>query len=208
MGSSAKYVGLDVHQATTVLSVRDGSGRVLARSVVATEDGALTGFLGSLRGNVSVALEEGTQAQWLHDLLEPVVARVVVCDRRGKARRGNKGDQVDADELSEALRTGALRAVYHGSPHQATLSELARAYRSVVADATRVMQRLKSLFRARGIKAPGARVYHPANRSLWLDKLPKGGARFRAEVLYAQLDALRELRPRVKATMVARPGRR
>ena len=127
MLSSAKYVGLDVHQATTVLSVRDGSGRVLARSVVATEEGALTGFLGSLRGNVSVALEEGTQAQWLYDLLEPVVDRVVVCDRRGKARRGNKGDQVDADEHSEALRAGALRPVYHRSPHQATLSELARA---------------------------------------------------------------------------------
>lgn len=207
MRSSAKYVGLDVHQATTVVSVREGSGRVLARSVLATEDGALTDFLGGLRGKVSVALEEGTQAQWLHDLLEPVVDRVVVCDRRGKARRGNKGDQVDADELSEALRTGALRAVYHGSPHQATLSELARAYRSVVADATRVMQRLKSLFRARGIKAPGARVYHPANRAQWLDKLPKGGARFRAEVLYAQLDALRELRPRVKAAMVTEARR-
>ena len=111
MRFSAKYVGLDVHQATTVVSVREGSGRVLARSVIATEDEALTDFLGSLRGKVSVALEEGTQAQWLHDLLEPVVDRVVVCDRRGKSRRGNKGDQVDADELSEALRTGALRSV-------------------------------------------------------------------------------------------------
>ena len=207
MGSSAKYVGLDVHQATTVLSVRDGSGRVLARSVVATEAETLTRYLGSFRGNVSVVLEEGTQAQWLHDLLEPVVDRVVVCDRRGRSRRGNKGDQVDADELSEALRTGALRAVYHGSPHQATLGELARAYRSVVADATRVMQRLKSLFRARGIKTPGARVYHPSTRSQWLDRLPPGGARFRAEVLYAQLDVLRELRPKVKSAMVCEARR-
>ncbi|MDP2957011.1 MAG: hypothetical protein Q8N53_11375 [Longimicrobiales bacterium] len=64
MRSWAKYVGLDVHQATTVLSVRDGSGRVLARSVVATEEGALTGFLGSLRGNVSVVLEEIADDIW------------------------------------------------------------------------------------------------------------------------------------------------
>ncbi|MHB1195068.1 MAG: hypothetical protein ACYC6F_18755 [Longimicrobiales bacterium] len=57
MGSPAKYVGLDVHQATTVLSVRDGSGRVLARSIVATEAETLTRYLGSFRGNVFVAVQ-------------------------------------------------------------------------------------------------------------------------------------------------------
>lgn len=38
---SSKYVGLDVHQATTVTTVREESGRVLARSVVPTEAAAL-----------------------------------------------------------------------------------------------------------------------------------------------------------------------
>ncbi len=33
MTRTTKYVALDVHQATTVASVRDDSGRVLARSV-------------------------------------------------------------------------------------------------------------------------------------------------------------------------------
>jgi transposase len=207
MKRTAKYVGLDVHQATTVAAVRDPGGRVIARSVLATEEEALAGFFEGMRGRVSVALEEGTQAQWLHDLLEPMVDRVVVCDRRGKKRQGNKGDQVDADEISDLLRLGSLRAVYHGSPHQATLSELARTYRTVVADATRVMQRIKALFRARGIKTPGTRVYQVAARREWLAKLPQSGARFRAEVLYAQLDALRQLRPKVKAAMIAEARR-
>jgi hypothetical protein len=35
-----------------------------------------------MRGTVHVAFEEGTQAQWLHDVLVPLVARVVVCDQR------------------------------------------------------------------------------------------------------------------------------
>jgi len=56
-----------------------------------------------------VAFEEGTQAQWLHDALVPVADRVIVCDRRGKSREGNKGDQVDAHQLPELLRRGALR---------------------------------------------------------------------------------------------------
>jgi transposase len=121
----------------------------------------------------------------------------------GKARQGNKGDQVDADQLSELLRRGGLRAVYHGSAHGATLKEFTRTYRNVVEDATRVMLRLKALFRARGIKAPGKSVYHPKNRAEWLAKLPDPGVRYRAQALYAQLDVLRELRPKVKTAMVA-----
>jgi hypothetical protein len=36
---STKYVGLDVHQATTVASVREEGGRVIAHTVVPTEAG-------------------------------------------------------------------------------------------------------------------------------------------------------------------------
>jgi hypothetical protein len=180
MKRTTKYVGLDVHQASTVASVREASGRVIARSVLPTEGGALTEFLRGMRGAVHLTFEEGTQAQWLHDLLTPLVDRVVVCDRRGAARQGNKGDQVDADQLSELLRRGSLRAVYHGSPHLATLKELTRAYRNLVEDATRVMLRLKAVFRARGIPTHGTRVYRAGDRAHWLGQLADRGARFRA----------------------------
>ena len=175
MKRTTKYVALDVHQATTLASVRAEGGRVIARSIMATEEPVIVEWFSGMRGAVHVAFEEGTQAQWLHDLLEPVVDRVVVCDRRGQSRQGNKGDQVDADELSELLRRGGLRAVYHGSAHRATLKELTRTYQSVVEDTTRVMLRLKALFRA--------------------------------QALYAQLDVLRELRPKAKAAMVTEARR-
>ena len=202
-----KYVALDVHQATTVASVRGEGGRVLAHAILPTEEPAVVEFFRGMRGAVHVAFEEGTQAQWLHDLLAPLVDRVVVCDRRGEKRLGNKADQPDADELSELLRRGALRAVYHGSSHRATLKELTRAYQNLVEDSTRVMLRLKALFRARGIKVPGTRVYHPVEREHWLEKLPERGVRFRAEALYAELDVLRELRPKAKAAMIAEARR-
>lgn len=202
MNRRTKYAGLDVHQTTTLASVREENGRVIARTIMPTEEPAIVEFFRGMRGAIHVTFEEGTQAQWLHDLLEPLVDRVVVCDRRGKSRQGNKGDQVDADELSELLRVGTLRAVYHGTPRHATLRELTRTYQNVVEDATRVMLRLKALMRARGIKAPGKSVYHPRNRSEWLTKLSDRGVRYRAEALYTQLDVLRELRPKVKAAMV------
>ena len=207
MKRSTKYVGLDVHQATTVASVREAGGRVIARTVVPTEEGALLAFFGGMRGALHVALEEGTQAQWLHALLTPRVERVVVCDRRGEPRQATKGDFRDADQLSEQLRRGAVRAVYHGDGRRTTLQELTRTYRNLVEDSTRVMLRLKALFRARGILAPGRGVYHPAHRAQWLGTLEEPGARFRAEALYAELAVLRALRPQAKAAMVAEARR-
>jgi hypothetical protein len=182
-----KYVALDVHQATTVASVRGEGGRILAHAILPTEEPAVVEFFRGMRGAVHVAFEEGTQAQWLHDLLTPLVDRVVVCDRRGEKRLGNKADQPDADELSELLRRGALRAVYHGSSHRATLKELTRAYQNLVEDSTR--------------------VYHPVEREHWLEKLPERGVRFRAETLYAELDVLRELRRKAKAAMIVEARR-
>lgn len=87
MKCSSKYVGLDVHQATTVATVRESAGKIIARSILPTEEAALLEFFAGMRGAVHVAFEEGTQAQWLHDLLSPRVARVVVCDRRGARPR-------------------------------------------------------------------------------------------------------------------------
>ena len=210
MKRTTKYVALDVHQATTSSTVRQENGRVIARSVLPTAAPALVEFFRGMRGAIHVAFEEGTQAQWLHDLLLPLVDRVIVADRRGTAPRGNKGDQTDADQLSELLRLGALRAVYHSSSQRETLRELARTYTNLVEDSTRVMQRLKALFRARGIRTPGTQVYHPAHRAEWLAKLSGQGVRFRAAALYAELDVLRDLRPRAKTVLADRgpPGSR
>jgi hypothetical protein len=189
-----------------VSSVREPNGRVIARSILPTEASALVEYFRGMRGSIHVAFEEGTQAQWLYDLLVPVVDRIVVCDRRGE-HRGNKADQSDADKLSHRLLSGDLRAVYHGSADRATLQELTRTYSNLVEDSTRVMLRLKALFRARAISAAGQRIYTRENRAEWLAKLPDRGARFRAEALYAELDILRELRPPAKAAMIAEARR-
>lgn len=206
MKRSTKYVALDVHQATTVSSVREPNGRVIARCILPTEASALVEFFRGMRGSIHVAFEEGTQAQWLHDLLVPVVDRVIVCDRRGE-QRANKADQMDADRLSHRLLSGDVRAVYHGSRDRAALQELTRTYRNLVEDSTRVMLRLKALFRARAIPAAGQRIYTAAHREEWLAKLSERGARFRARALYAELDLLRELRPEAKAAMIAEARR-
>jgi len=207
MKRNSKYVGLDVHQAMTVATVRTEGGRVIVRSVMETSEAAITEFFSAMRGTVHVAFEEGTQAQWLYDLLRPRVDHVIVCDVRGKKRVGNKADRVDADDLSLKLLHGGLRAVYHGSRERADLRELTRAYRNLVEDGTRVMLRLKALFRARAIRTTGGSVYNPTKRALWVVQLPEHGARLRAQTLYAQLDVLQAQRKKTKAAMVTEAKR-
>ena len=77
MKRTTKHVALDVHQATTVASVRE-SGRVIARSVLPTDAAPILEFFRGMRGTIHVAFEEGTQAQRLRDLSEATTCVVPV----------------------------------------------------------------------------------------------------------------------------------
>ncbi|MEZ5331095.1 MAG: transposase [Thermoanaerobaculia bacterium] len=124
-----QYVGADVHQATTTFTVRDAKGKVTCRSVVRTEEEALLSFVRSLRGQVHLTFEESWWAQWLYELLVGEVAELVVCNARRHVRqREEKRDQIDADELSERLRGGFLKPVYHRSHGTGPLRRLVVTY--------------------------------------------------------------------------------
>ena len=197
-----QYLALDVHQATIVASLRDERGKVVMRATVPTEAKAILTLVRSAGSCVQVAFEEGTQAQWLHDLLIDHAERVIVCNVRGRSETTNKSDRIDADELSEQLRLGALKPVFHGAPEILTLKELVRCYSGLVEDSTRVMLRIKAIFRARAVRTPGVSVYRASQRKEWLAQLD-GGARMRAASLLTQLDMLLELRPKAKSAMIA-----
>src|SRR5437870_3759989 len=201
-----QYLALDVHQATVVATARDEHGSIRMRATVPTEGSAIVGLVRSL-GRVHVAFEEGTQAQWLHDLLESEAEGVVVCNMRGRSETSNKSDRIDSDRLSEMLRLGAVKSVYHGARGMLTLKELVRCYTNLVEDTTRVMFRIKALFRARAILTSGTSVYRASNRTAWLAKIESRGARMRAESLLRQLDSLLELRPKAKTAMIAEARR-
>src|SRR6266702_8559011 len=116
-----QYLALDVHQATVVATLRNDQGKIVMRATVATEARAILTLVKSAGPRVHVAFEEGTQAQWLHDLLIDHAEGVIVCNVRGRSETTNKSDRIDADWLSEQLRLGALRSVYHGSAGVTTL---------------------------------------------------------------------------------------
>ena len=142
---------------------------------------------------VWATFEEGTYANWLYDVIHPHVAKLLVCDPRKNKLDGNKTDKIDARRLAELLRMNALTPVYHGQHSIETFRELAHSYISLQQDSTRVMNRLKAIFRSRGISCPGTSIYQLDNRKEWLKKLDDHGARRRAERLFNHLESLLDL---------------
>src|SRR5438309_8531334 len=189
--NDAKYIGLDVHQATISAAVLDSTGKLVMESILETKAATILQFVHGLCGSLHMVFEEGTCAAWLHDLLKPHVTKVLVCDPRKNSllKAGNKNDRIDARKLADLLRTGLLSAVYHGENGLRTLRELARSYLAITRDITRAMNRLKALYRSWAIPCAGQQVYAPRYRSEWLGKIREAGVRRRAELYYQQLDA-------------------
>ena len=205
MNSNLKYIGMDVHQATISIAVLDATGKLVMESIIETKAATILEFIHGLRGTLWVTFEEGTSAAWLYDLLQRHVAKLVVCDPRKNAlmKAGNKSDRVDARKLADLLRTGMLSPVYHGECGVRTLRELARSYLTLTKDLTRVMNRIKGLYRSWAISCAGQKVYSQRHRAEWLEKLTQPGVRRRAERLYQQLDHLRPLRQEARQELLA-----
>ena len=201
---SKKYIGMDVHQESISIAVRNTAGKIVMECVIETKASMILQFIDGLRGDLRVTFEEGTWAAWLYDLLKPHVTEVLVCNPRKNAllKEGSKGDKIDARKLAELLRLNNLKPVYHGEHGIQTLKELARSYLTITKDLTRVMNRLKALYRSWAIPCAGNEVYAPRHRSEWLGKIREAGVRRRAEHYYQQLDVLRLLRLEVRRDLL------
>jgi transposase len=124
--NQAKYIGMDVHQATISVAVMDSTAKLILESILETKAATILQFLGGLRGSLLVTFEEGPSAAWLYDLLKPHVANVLVCDPRT--------DRIDARKLAELLCGNHLSPIYHGENGVRTLKELARSYPTITKD--------------------------------------------------------------------------
>ena len=139
--TSIKYIGMDVHQESISIAVRNSAGKIVMECVIETKASTILQFVDGLRGDVRVTFEEGTWAAWLYDLMKPRVTEVVMCNPRKNAllKTGNKGDKIDARKLAELLRLNNLKSIYHGENGIRALKEMARSYLTITKDLTRVM---------------------------------------------------------------------
>ncbi len=196
-----RYIGLDAHASSCTVAVIGPSGRRLKSQVLETNARVLISFLKTIPKPRHLCLEEGTHAGWLYEMLAAQVQEIVVAVI--KLSRGPKDDKRDAFGLAEALRIGAITTrVYKGVGQFGQLRELSRGYSMVVGDSVRVQNRIKSLYRSRGIPTSRQNVYGQTVREKWVRKLPTK-TRPLAKILYQELDGVEDLRKRAEKVMLA-----
>ena len=187
-----RYIGLDAHSTSCTIAVVGPSGRRLGSHVVETNGKALVEVIRGIPKPRHLCFEEGTQSAWLHELLSREVDELVVAAITDS--RGPKSDARDAFGLADTLRMGAIRTPVFKAPTRfAMLRELGRTYSMVTRDVVRTQNRVKNLFRSRGVPTAGTSIYGTMQRETWLGKLP-APSRASAELLYIELDALRDLK--------------
>jgi transposase len=192
-----RYIGMDVHAQSCTLAVLSASGKRLGCRVVETRAAPLIAALTEIVGRKHLCMEEGTQSAWLHEVLEPHVAELVVTVP--KAKKGSKSDEADAWARAEELRIGSLETKVFKAPKAfAGLREAVRSHWVLTQDTTRVKNRLKAIYRSRGIASTGEEVYDRERRGEWQEQLPPSKRR-RAELLGQELDALEPLRDQAEA---------
>ena len=202
------YVGMDVHKATIVIAVLDAKGKVVSQSIIETSTQAVRDYFKSWRG-VHVTFEEGNQAAWLYDVVEPLVGHLVVCNPKHNhlLKQGSKNDRIDARKLADLLRLKTLKPVYHGEHGTRTLKELVRCYECVVKDLSRVQNRLKALYNSQAIGNRGRELYQLSQRESWIQKQENAGRRMRAELCFRQMDELKVLKRGARKAMLAESRR-
>ena len=150
-----------------------------------------------------MTFEEGTHSAWLYDLLVRRVSKLVVCNPRKNAllKAGNKSDAIDARKLAELLRPGLLSPVYHGQNSTAAVKQLGRSYAALTEDTTRIMGRIKALYRSQAIACAGQKPYGHASRRM-VGAIGRERVAAPCRRLYQELDLLQQLRREARRDLI------
>ncbi len=186
-----RYIGMDSHSQSCTLSVVTPIGRKVTEQVIETNGAALVRAVRSIPGSRHLCIEEGTQSAWLYELLRNEVDELVVT--MPAKRAGRKDDSTDAWHLAEGLRTGSIKQrVYKISGPYSELRAAVRSYGILTDDLRRTKNRLRALYRSRGILTPGKEVFRPETHERWERELP-APQRESAALLQRQLVVVTEL---------------
>ena len=199
-----RYLGLDVHAQSSTLAVVGPSGRRISTEIIETSAAALIARIDRVARPRHLCMEEGSQSAWLYEALRPHVDDlVVVGPRQSKAQ---KSDSQDALELADMLRRGTVDVRVFKAPTRFTrLRELVRLHRMLTQDVVRTKNRLRAIFRSRGVEA-GRLPYAPTGRERLAAQLPASHGLL-VDVLGQELDTISSLRTNAEEQLIEEAGK-
>jgi transposase len=193
-----RYIGLDVHAQGTAVGIISPTGKRLSSKLVETNAKTLIELLKTQNGTLRLVMEEGTQSEWLAEVLTPHVHELVVMVPSRRDVNKAKSDFEDAFARAEDLRRNAIdQRVYKPSAKALPLRDALRLYTAFTRDTTRAKNRLRAQLRSRGVPELGAGGYDPTPEQLeelLKDVPPSAG--LNATALLEQIYLMEDLRSR------------
>jgi transposase len=167
------FAGLDLHQKMVEAVIVDDTGRLLHTERFPATRAALEAFARRRLAGCLVALEATCNTWPVAGILQPLVAEVVISNpmrTRAIASAKIKTDRVDATVLAQLLRLDYLPRVWQPDPETQALRHHTTERANLVADRTRIKNRIHAVLHQRLIEAPPGDLF--GARSLkWLTAL-------------------------------------
>jgi len=205
MSTSVKrYVGLDVHKHYVVIAAVTAAHEVVLRPQRVNLTTLPAWARKHLRPSDEAVLEATSNAWYVHDLLEPLVSRVVVgVTQQIKliAAALVKTDRKDALTLARLLAVNMIPPVWVPPQPVRDLRALINHRQRLVQAQTRLKNRLHSVLHRQQVVPPEGEVFALANRPWWLALDLPAGEKLRTRQDLTQLEQLVPLIAEVDAEL-------
>lgn len=169
------YVGLDLGSSSCYQTIINADGALERSRSIPTSEQHLRNAFADLHGDVRVHLEAGELSTWVHSMIAPLVAQVVVSHPRSLAWIGKdavKDDRIDARKLAELLRLNQVHAVYCESDHQRrTFKQLVTHYEDLSREQARLKSKIKARLRSCGLIRKDGRLFTAGGNTALLDQI-------------------------------------
>jgi transposase len=169
-----RSVGLDVHKQFIEACFIDEEGKQLHRCRVAVTRESIQAFVAKcLQPSDQVVMEATTNTWEVAELIRSRVARVAIANPlkvKAIAEAKTKTDKVDAGVLAQLLRCNFLPEVWIPDKTTRLLREMCAHRAGLVADQTRIKNRIQSLLAQRLIPIPLRVLFNGCGRN-WLSHL-------------------------------------
>src|SRR5512134_3315155 len=167
------FAGLDLHKKMVEAVLVGDDGRLLRRDRFPATRAALEAYAHRHLAGCAVALEATTNTWPVAALLQPLVGELVVSNplrTRAIAEAKIKTDRVDAAVLAHLLRLDYLPRVWQPDAATQSLRRRTTERANLVADRTRIKNRIHAVLHQRLIEAPPGDLFDARHRR-WLAAL-------------------------------------
>ena len=195
-----RYIALDIHKHYCVIAGVDRDGQIVLQPVRVEHEDLERWLTKNLLASDQVVIESTTNAWHVYDLLEPLVARVVVANPikvKQIACARVKTDKKDTLILARLLAANLVPTVWVPPQHVRELRQLVSQRRKLVGMHTQVVNRMHSVSHRHHLGHPRGKRFQEKDMG-WREKLA-GLERFQLELdletkkyLKGQIDRITE----------------